>query len=85
MNHTSPSHVGDGLNGALSDAILMVSTNPTGRESLLKDITVLPKLSRVENTIVGMQSLNLDANLGSFTVKEQWHLESVAENEKSNH
>lgn len=71
MYHTSPSHTGNGLDGALSDAILAVSSDPTEREFLLVGIARLPKFSRGEDTIVRVQSFDFDADLGGLAFQKQ--------------
>lgn len=71
MYHTSPSHTGNGLDGALSDAILAVSSDHTEREFLLVGITRLPKFSRGEDTIVRVQSFDFDADLGGLAFQKQ--------------
>jgi hypothetical protein len=78
MKHVSPSHICDSSNSPLSYTILMMGTHTTETYGLPKVMTVRLKFCQAKDTIVGVISLNGDANVCCFMFEEQFSINSVA-------
>jgi hypothetical protein len=66
MDEIGTCHIGDGAYGVFSNAILVVGTDPTETQSLVAVLAVAAKESRIEHSIVGVDSIDGNSNVSSL-------------------
>lgn len=78
MQHVSTGHVGDGLDGAFGDPVLVMSANTTEAQGLSKACAMLTKLIGAKDAIVRVELPDGNANMCCFGFKEHLTTNGIA-------